>query len=95
MKQMLLTYFTNKTLDEFDSAIIDLQTSLSKNFKTKEKLMKKITSLFVEHFDANNLLLKYKISISSKLEKAIQETLKYAIDTEMMIRRIYNILEEC
>ena len=95
MKQMLLTYFTNKTLDEFNSAITDLYISLSKTIKLKDKLIRKVTSLFVEHFDANNLLLKYKISISSKLEKAIQETLKYAIDTEMMIRHIYNILEEC
>lgn len=89
-----LTYFTNRTKDEFTSVILDLQSILSKDFKNKDRLINRIVNLFVERFDSDHLLSKYKISISDKLEKAIKQTLNYAIDTEMMIRYICTILNE-
>ena len=89
-----LTYFTNRTREEFDGVILDLQSLLSKDFKNQDRLINRIVNLFVDKFDPDYLLSKYKISISDKLEKAIKQTLNYAIDTEMLIRYIYYRLSE-
>ena len=89
-----LTYFSNKTLDEFDSVILNLQPILSKDFKNEDRLMDKVVNLFVEKFNRDNLLSMYKIQVSDSLVRAINTTLNYPIDTEMMIRHIQTTLSE-
>lgn len=89
-----LTYFSNKTLDEFDSVILNLQPILSKDFKNEDRLMDKVVNLFVEKFNRDNLLSLYKIRVSDNLVKAVNTTLNYPIDTEMMIRHIQTTLSE-
>ena len=88
-----LTYFTNKTLDELVTIVLDLKSQLSKHYRNKDRLANKIASLFVEKFDCSHLLCEYNISVSEKLEKSIKQTLLYAIDTELLIRYIYNIID--
>ena len=80
-----LTYFTNSTRDEFVDIIRDLSTILPKD---------DIVSLFVERFDANYLFTTYDIAVTPKLESSIKKTLDYAIDTEMLIRFIFDTIEE-
>ena len=89
-----LTYFSNKTLDEFDSVILNLQSILSKDFKNEDRLIDRVVNLFVEKFNRSNLLSIYKIQVSDNLVKAVNTTLNYPIDTEMMIRHIQTILSE-
>lgn len=76
-----LTYFTNRTIDELDTIVEDLHNILS-----KEELAK----IFIEHFDAEQFYKKYNIAVTDKFIWAIEHTLKYAIDTEMLIRYIYS-----
>lgn len=80
-----LTYFTNKTQDELDIIIEDLHTTLPKE---------DIANLFIEKFDADKLFEVYHIAVTDKFISAIKSTLKYAIDTEMLIRYIYSKFEE-
>jgi hypothetical protein len=89
-----LTYFSHKTLDEFDSVILDLQSILSKDYKNKDRLIDRVVILFVERFNRANLLSLYKIHVSDNLVKAVNTTLNYPIDTEMMIRHIQTTLSE-
>ena len=86
MKSMIypLTYFTNKTKDELDVIIEDLHTILPKE---------DIAALFVEKFDADKLFEVYNIAVTNKFIASIKNTLKYAIDTEMLIRYIYDKVE--
>lgn len=79
-----LTYFTNKTRDELDVIIEDLHTTLPKE---------EIANLFIEKFDADKLFDVYHIAVTDKFILAIKHTLKYAIDTEMLIRYIYSKVE--
>ena len=79
-----LTYFTNRNRDELDEVITDLHTILPKG---------EIVNLFVEHFNPNEIYAKYKVAITDKLESAIRKTLQYDIDTEMMIRYIFNQID--
>lgn len=76
-----LTYFTNRTIDELDTIIEDLHTVLSKE---------EIARIFVDNFNAEQLYEKYGIAVTDKFIWAIEHTLKYAIDTEMLIRYIYS-----
>ena len=89
-----LTYFTHKIEAEFDDVLFDLQSKLVKDYSDRESLTKKIASLFVDDFKPSNLIYTYNIALSPKLQKAIQETLQYAIDTEMLIKHIYDTLSE-
>lgn len=79
-----LTYFTNRTRDELDVVIEDLKDTLSKE---------EIAKLFVEDFKPKKLLELYTIAITDKLVDAVNRTLKYDIDTEMLIRYIYDKVE--
>lgn len=76
-----LTYFTNRTIDELDTIVEDLHTILPKE---------ELARIFVENFDAGQFYMKYKIAVTDKFIWAIEHTLKYAIDTEMLIRYIYS-----
>jgi len=80
-----LTYFTNRTRDELDDIIVDLKAILPKG---------EIANLFVERFDPNILQSTYDIWVSDSLVKSVKQTLKYAIDTEMLIRYIFGKVEE-
>ena len=80
-----LTYFTNRTLAELDDIILDLKTILPKG---------EIVNLFIEKFDPNTFQSVYDIYVSDSLEKSVKKTLKYAIDTEMLIRYIFDKVEE-
>lgn len=80
-----LTYFTNRTLAELDDIILDLKTILPKG---------EIVNLFIEKFDPNTFQSVYDICVSDSLEKSVKKTLKYAIDTEMLIRYIFDKVEE-
>lgn len=84
MSDMYLTYFTNKTIDEFNCVLVDLKSHLGIN---------DILYLLVDNFDISNFK-KYKITLSDKLITAIRKTLEYAVDTESMIFHIHNVLEE-
>ena len=80
-----LTYFTSRTIDELDDIILDLKSILPKI---------EIANLFVEKFDPKVFQSNYNIYITDRLEKSITQTLKYAIDTEMLIRYIFDKVEE-
>lgn len=80
-----LTYFTNRTKDELDDIIIDLKAILPKV---------EIANLFIEKFDPNLLQSTYDIWVSDSLVKSVKQTLQYAIDTEMLIRYIFDKIEE-
>ena len=80
-----LTYFTNRTRDELDDIIVDLKTILPKG---------EIVNLFIEKFNPDTFESTYDIYVSDKLEKSVKQTLKYAIDTEMLIRYIFDKIEE-
>ena len=82
--KLYLTYFTGRTRDEFADVIEELNTILPKD---------EIVNLFVEHFDANKIFIDYNVNITSKLETAIKESLKYAIDTEALIYFIYDVID--
>jgi hypothetical protein len=75
-----LTYFTNSTRAELDTIIDDLHTILPKG---------EIVNLFVENFNKSSFNL-YGVSITDKLVWAVEHTLKYAIDTEMLINYIFS-----
>ena len=79
-----LTYFTNRTRDELDVVIEDLKDTLSKE---------EIAKLFIEDFNSKKILELYTIAVTDKLVDAVNRTLKHDIDTEMMIRYIYNKVE--
>lgn len=83
MKEYLLTYFTNKTIDELDTIIDRLKTILPKG---------EIVNLFVERFTPS-ILSEYQITMSDKLVWAVNHTLQYAIDTEMLIRYIFDKID--
>lgn len=83
MKEYLLTYFTNKTIDELDTIIDRLKTILPKG---------EIVNLFVERFTPT-ILSEYQITMSDKLVWAVNHTLQYAIDTEMLIRYIFDKID--
>lgn len=76
----LMTYFTNSTLSELDAVILDLQTILPKG---------EIVNLFIEKFNKNNFT-KYGVNITDRLAWAVEHTLNYAIDTEMLINYIFD-----
>ena len=80
-----LTYFTHKTLSELDEIIDALKDSLPKE---------EIANLLIEKFDANKLGEISGVSVSDKFELAIKHTLNYAIDTELLIRYIYDKVDE-
>lgn len=84
MTRYLLTYFTNQTLDELDTVIEELRTTLPKE---------DIVNLFIEKFDSEKLYSKYQIEVTDKFVQAINRTNKYAIDTEMLILYIYSKFE--
>ena len=86
MKSMIypLTYFTDKTRSELDTIIEDLYLILPKE---------DIAALFVEKFDTDKLFELYHIEVTNKFIASIKNTLKYAIDTEMLIRYIYDKVE--
>ena len=75
----LMTYFTNRTLDELDTIIEDLKATLSKE---------DIAKIFIENFDADKFYEQYQIAVTDKFIWGIDHTLKYAIDTEMLVRYI-------
>lgn len=79
-----LTYFTHSTRSELDAIIDDLHTILPKG---------EIVNLFIEKFDKANFS-EYGVDITDKLVWAVEHTLKYAIDTEMLIMYIFNRIEE-
>jgi hypothetical protein len=79
--QYPLTYFTNRTIDELDTIIVDLKTILSKE---------DIAKIFVNNFNPEKFFEQYKIAVTDKFVWAIKHTMKYAIDTEMLIRYIYS-----
>lgn len=79
-----LTYFTSRNQAELDEIITDLHTILPKG---------EIVNLFVERFDPNKILSTYGVAITSKLEEAVRKTLQYDIDTEMLIRYIFDKIE--
>ncbi len=83
MKEYLLTYFTNKTIDELDTIVDRLKTILPKG---------EIVNLFVERFTPS-ILSEYQITMSDKLVWAVNHTLQYAIDTEMLIRYIFDKID--
>ncbi len=79
-----MTYFTNRTLDELDTIIEDLKDTLSKE---------DIAKIFIENFDADKFYEQYQIAVTDKFIWGINHTLKYAIDTEMLIKYIYSKVE--
>ena len=83
MKEYLLTYFTNKTIDELDTIVDRLKTILPKG---------EIVNLFVERFTPS-ILSEYQITMSDKLVWAVNHTVQYAIDTEMLIRYIFDKID--
>lgn len=83
MKEYLLTYFTNRTIDELDTIVDRLKTILPKG---------EIVNLFVERFTPS-ILSEYQITMSDKLVWAVNHTLQYAIDTEMLIRYIFDKID--
>lgn len=89
-----LTYFTPKSIEEFDSILLTLKLFLSKDYKKEDRLANAIANIFVEKFDINHLNYEYNVVVSDRLEKSIKQTLKYAIDTEMLIRYIYDKIHE-
>jgi len=95
MNESFLTYFTKKTTEELNSVVFELYETLSNEISDFNKLRYTIVKLLVDKFDSSNLIFNYNICVSDKLEKSIKQTLKYAIDTEMLIIHIYRILEEC
>lgn len=76
----LLTYFTYSTKAELDTILSDLQTILPKG---------EIVNLFIEGFSPE-AFKPYGIEVSDKLIWAMEHTLKYAIDTEELIKYILN-----
>ena len=80
-----LTYFTSRTIDELDTIIEDLRDTLSKE---------DIAKIFVENFDADKFYEQFQIAVTDKFIWGIEHTNKYAIDTEMLIRYIYNKFEQ-
>jgi len=80
----LMTYFTNRTLEELDTIIEDLKATLSKE---------DIAKIFIENFDADKFYEQYQIAVTDKFIWGIDHTLKYAIDTEMLIKYIYDKVE--
>lgn len=86
-----LTYFTSKSKDELNNLIIDLYQQLILVIPAYE-IEHKLISLIVDEFSSANLLSKYRIRVSDRLVKSIKETLKYPIDTEILIRYIQSIL---
>lgn len=80
-----LTYFTSQTKAELDDIIEDMVGTIPND---------DIVKLFIEKFDANALYKEYEISITNKLEWAIEHTLQYDIDTEMLILHIRDIIKE-
>ena len=79
--QYPLTYFTNRTIDELDTIIEDLHAILPKE---------DIAKIFIENFSANKFYEQYQIAVTDKFIWAIEHTMKYAIDAEMLIRYIYS-----
>ena len=86
-----LTYFTSKTKDELNSLIIDLNQQLS-TITPLDEIEPKLISLIVDEFSPANLLSEYRIRVSDQLVKSIKATLKYPIDTEILIRHIQSAL---
>lgn len=80
-----LTYFTSQTKAELEDIIKDLVGKISDD---------DIIKLFIENFDINTLHDEYQISVTNKFEWAVKHTLKYAIDTEMLILYIRDIIKE-
>ena len=80
-----LTYFTNRTVDELDTIIDDLRDTLSKE---------DIAKIFIDNFNADKFYEQYQIAVTDKFIWAIEHTMKYAIDIEMLIRYIYSKFEE-
>ena len=84
MSEFALTYFSNSSVDELNTILEDLKDVLPKN---------DIANLFIDRFDPNVLHDVYGVSITDKLEKAVRKTLEYAIDTEMLVRHIFSVVE--
>lgn len=79
-----LTYFTNSTKAELEDIVLDLNSILPRY---------EIANLFVENFNPDALFQVYGIDVTNKLELAIKKTLQYDIDTEMLIRFIYDVID--
>lgn len=79
-----LTYFTGRNQAELDEIIADLHTILPKD---------EIVNLFIERFNPDVILSNYGVAITDKLEEAIRKTLQYDIDTEMLIRYIFDKID--